>query len=320
MSVVITGSIAYDYLMFFAGEFTDHLLKEQLSSLSVSFLVDSLRREKGGVAANIAYTMGLLNGRPRVMATVGEDFGEYRTWLERHGVDTSGIVEIKDVYCASFFANTDHRQNQIGHFYAGAMAYATELTFAQHAPDASMAVVSPNEPAAMRAYVRECKKLGLAYVYDPSQQTIRLSGDDLKEGIDGCALLTVNAYELSMIQEKTKLQREEITDLAGGLLITRGEQGSDILVNGQIFRVPAVLPSHIAEPTGAGDAFRAGLLRGMELELPWDVSGRMGAVAAAYVLENMGTQNHDFTPQEFVSRYRQHFDDEGCLDILLETG
>lgn len=317
MSVVITGSIAYDYLMFFAGEFTDHLLKEQLSSLSVSFLVDSLRREKGGVAANIAYTMGLLKGRPRIMATVGEDFGEYRTWLERHGVDTSGIVEIEDVYCASFFANTDHRQNQIGHFYAGAMAYAAELTFAQHAPDASLAVISPNEPVAMRAYVRECKKLAIAYVYDPSQQTIRLSGDDLKEGIDGCALLTVNEYELSMIQEKTKLRREEIIDMAGGLLITRGERGSDILVNDQAFHVPAVIPSQIAEPTGAGDAFRAGLLRGMELDFPWDVSGRMGAVAAAYVLENMGTQNHDFTTQEFVSRYRQHFDDGACLDILL---
>lgn len=317
MSVVITGSIAYDYLMFFSGEFTEHLLEEQLSRLSVSFLVDSLRRERGGIAANIAYTMGLLRGRPRIMATVGEDFGEYRTWLERHGVDTSGIVEFKDVYCASFFVNTDHRQNQIGHFYAGAMAHAAELTFEEHAPGASLAVISPNEPAAMRQYVQECKRLGIRYVYDPSQQTIRLSGEDLREGIDGCALLTVNEYELGMIQEKTGMNAEALTKLAGGLLITRGEEGSEIRVNGQLFDVPAVAPAHVAEPTGAGDAFRGGLLRGVELGLPWDVSGRMGAVAAAYVLENMGTQNHFFSPAEFVARYRQHFDDEGCLDVLL---
>ena len=319
-NVVITGSIAFDYLMFFSGEFTDHLLEGQLSKLSVSFLVDSLRRERGGIAANIAYTMGLLKSRPRIMATVGEDFGEYRTWLERHGVDTSGIVEVKDIYCASFFVNTDDRQNQIGHFYAGAMAHAADLTFERHAPDASLAVISPNEPAAMRQYVRECKRLGIDYVYDPSQQTIRLSGDDLREGIDGCALLTANEYELSMIQEKTKLQEDEMLALAGGMVITHGEQGSEIRVDGQALQIPAVMPSHVAEPTGAGDAFRGGLLRGMELGLPWDISGRMGAVAAAYVLENMGTQNHAFTPAEFVARYRQHFDDEGCLDILLEEG
>lgn len=319
-NMVITGSIAFDYLMFFSGEFTDHLLEGQLSKLSVSFLVDSLRRERGGIAANIAYTMGLLRSRPRIMATVGEDFGEYRTWLERHGVDTSGIVEIKDIYCASFFVNTDDRQNQIGHFYAGAMAHAGDLTFERHAPDASLAVISPNEPAAMRQYVRECKRLGIDYVYDPSQQTIRLSGDDLREGIDGCALLTANEYELSMIQEKTKIQQDEMLALAGGMVITRGEQGSEIRVDGQAFQIPAVMPSHVAEPTGAGDAFRGGLLRGMELGLPWDISGRMGAVAAAYVLENMGTQNHAFTPAEFVARYRQHFDDEGCLDILLVDG
>lgn len=317
MNVVITGSIAYDYLMFFSGEFAEHLLEKQLSKLSVSFLVDSLRRERGGIAANIAYTMGLLKGKPRIMATVGEDFGEYRAWLETHGVDTRGIVEIKDIYCASFFVNTDHRQNQIGHFYAGAMAHAAELSFQTHAPDATLAVISPNEPAAMRQYVQECKRLGIDYVYDPSQQTIRLSADDLREGIDGCALLTVNEYELGMIREKTKLGEQEIGALARGLLITRGEEGSEIRVDGKAIVIPAVMPSHVAEPTGAGDAFRAGLLRGMELGLPWDISGRMGAVAATYVLENMGTQNHSFTAAEFVARYRQHFDDRGCLDVLL---
>lgn len=318
MNVVITGSIAYDYLMYFSGEFSDHLLEGQLSNLSVSFLVDSLRRERGGVAANIAYTMGLLRGKPQVMATVGEDFDDYRHWLERHGVNTSGIVAVEGVYCASFFANSDSRQNQIGHFYAGAMAHAAELSFAEHAPDVELAVISPNEPAAMRQYVDECKRLGIAYVYDPSQQTIRLSGEELREGIDGCMLLTVNAYELSMIEEKTGLSQDDILQRVGGLLITRGSEGSDIYVNGQRHFIPPVPPTVVSEPTGAGDAFRGGLLRGMELGLPWEVCGRMGSLAATYVLEKMGTQNHSYTPQSFVARYREQFDDEGQLDILLE--
>jgi adenosine kinase len=319
MNVVVTGSIAYDYLMFFSGEFTDHLLEDQLSSLSVSFLVDSLRRERGGVAANIAYTMGLLQGRPKVMATVGTDFGEYRAWLEQHGVDTSGVEEIEDVYCASFFANVDRRLNQIGHFYAGAMAHAAQLSFAEHAPDADLVIISPNEPAAMEKYVQECKASEINYIYDPSQQTIRLSGEALREGIDGCFLLTVNEYELRMISEKTGLRMDDILQRAQGLLVTRGGEGSEIYIDGERYPIPSVPPSAVVEPTGAGDAFRGGLLRGIELGLPWTLCGQIGALAATYVLENMGTQNHRYTPETFVARFREHFDDEGQLDVLLES-
>lgn len=317
MNVVVTGSIAYDYLMFFSGEFTEHLIEEKLQTVSVSFLVDSLRRERGGTAPNIAYTMALLKGEPRIMATAGTDFAEYRTWLEGHGVDTSAIVEIQDEFCASFFVNTDLAQNQIGHFYAGAMAHAGKLRLAEQSPGAELVIVSPNEPSAMRKYVEECKQLGVDYIYDPSQQTIRLPADDLCAGIDGCYLLTINDYELSMIQEKTGLTPEAIQEMAGGILVTRGEEGSEILIDGERHRIPAVAPRHMAEPTGAGDAFRAGLMRGIQLGLPWSISGRMGALAAAYVLENMGTQNHYFTVEDFVSRYREHFDDDGALDQLL---
>jgi len=317
MKVVVTGSIAFDYLMFFPGEFTSHLLEQQLRSLSVSFLVDSLRRERGGTAPNIAYTLGLLRGRPRIMATAGQDFHEYRRWLEKHGVDTSPIVEIEDEYCASFFANTDQNQNQIGHFYAGAMAHAARLRFAEQAPDAEMAIISPNEPAAMHAHVEECKALGISYIYDPSQQTIRLTGEDLRAGIDGCYLLTVNEYELGMIVDKTGLARQQIEQMAGGVVVTYGKSGSEILVDGERYEIPVVPPRHVAEPTGAGDAFRGGLLRGLQLGLSWEVCGRIGALAAAYVLENMGTQNHHYKPEEFVRRYRQHFDDDGALDALL---
>lgn len=317
MKIVVTGSIAYDYLMRFPGRFADHLLADQLHKVSVSFLVDSMRRQQGGVAPNVAYTLALLGGRPKIMATAGQDFTDYRLWLEKNGVDTSGIVVFEDDFCASFFVNTDEEQNQIASFYTGAMAHAATLSFAVHAADADLAIISPNDPAAMCGYVQECQALALPYVYDPSQQIIRLTGNDLRDGLTGCYLLTVNEYELSMIQEKTGLSQPEIESLVGGLLITRGKEGADIIVDGRCFPIPAVPPNGIAEPTGAGDAFRGGLLRGIQLGLPWEISGRIGALAATYVLENFGTQGHHYTRSEFVTRFRDNFDDQGALDILL---
>ncbi len=318
MRIVVTGSIAFDYLMSFPGKFSDHLIADQLHSISLSFLVDTLRVQRGGIAPNIAYTNALLGGRPKIMAAAGRDFIDYGNWLEKQGVDTSGIVIFDDDLCASFFVNTDQDHNQIASFYTGAMANAAKLTFGEHAPEVELAIISPNDPAAMNAYVEECKQLGIPYVYDPSQQVIRLTSDALVAGIDGCILLTVNEYELGMIQEKTGLNRTEIVELAGGLLLTLGRKGSKIFVDGQVIGIPAIPPRQLIEPTGAGDAFRGGLFRGIQLELPWHVAGRMGALAATFVLENMGTQGHYYTKQEFINRYRELFDDEGALDVLLD--
>ena len=317
MNITITGSIAFDYLMFFPGRFADSILADKIENISLSFLVESLKRQRGGTAPNIAYTLALLNGRPKVMATAGQDFDEYRTWLEEQGVDTSGIVQIADDYCASFFVNTDRDQNQIASFYTGAMAYAAQLSYAEYAPETQLTIISPNDPEAMKKYVTECKRLGIPYIYDPSQQTIWLSGEDLHYGFEGCRLLTVNEYELSLIEQKTGLSQEEILSRVGGLLVTKAEKGSLLWIDGEEHHLPTVRPRQIVEPTGAGDAFRAGLMRGMQLELPWFVAGRMGALCATYVLEHLGTQRHHFTREEFVTRYRQHFDDEGILDALL---
>lgn len=317
MKLVITGSIAYDYLMSFPGKFREHLLADQLHKISVSFLVDSMRRQRGGVAPNIAYTNALLGGRPTIMATAGQDFADYGQWLERQGVDISAVVVIENEFCASFFVNTDQDQNQIASFYTGAMAHAYKLNFAALAPNTDLAVISPNDPRAMNSYVDECKEAGLPYVYDPSQQIIRLSAEDLYNGLNGCSLLTVNEYELCMIEEKTGYTRADLLDKAGGILLTKGKDGSQIYANGQVHDIPAVTPRLIVDPTGAGDAFRGGLLRGLQLNLPWPIAGRMGALASTYVLENFGTQGHRFTPAEFVTRYRQNFDDEGALDTLL---
>ena len=318
MQVVITGSVAYDYLMSFPGKFSDHLLPDQLHNISVSFLVDSMKRLRGGVAPNIAYTNALLGGRPTIMAAAGRDFAEYEVWLQNQGVDTSGIVIFPKDYCASFFVNTDQDNNQIASFYTGAMANASSLSFSENAPNAELAIISPNDPEAMVAYVRECKQLKIPYIYDPSQQIIRLSSSELLEGLVGCYLLTVNEYELGMILEKTKLSREDILESAGGLLVTRGKDGSSIYLTDQKIDIPAAAAHRIVEPTGAGDAFRGGLLRGIQLGLSWEVSGRIGALAAAYVLENIGTQGHSYSRKEFLERYRSVFDDKGARDILLD--
>ncbi|PID85922.1 MAG: ribokinase [Chloroflexi bacterium] len=316
MNIVITGSIAFDYLMHFPGKFSDAFMADQLDKISLSFLVDSMKKHPGGTAPNIAYTLALLGSSPKVMATAGQDFKEYRASLEAVGVDTAAIVAIEDDFTASFFVSTDDDQNQIATFYTGAMAYAKELTFAHYAPDAELAIISPNDPDAMHNHAEECRQLGIPFIYDPSQQTARLKGEDLAASLKGAYMLTVNDYEYNLIKEKTGLSDNDIRDQVSGLLITKGKEGALLWMNGEDYHIPVVPPQTVKEPTGVGDAFRAGMMRGMELELPQPVIGRMGALAATYVLEHVGTQNHAFTPQEFVARYREHFDDEGALDIL----
>jgi adenosine kinase len=317
MKIVITGSIAYDYLMSFPGRFKDMIVMEQLENISLSFLVDSMRRQRGGNAPNIAYTMALLGGHPAIMATAGRDFDRYRKWLDDQGVDTSAIVEMENDFTASFFVNTDLDQNQIASFYTGAMAHAGKLSFAEYAADAQLAIISPNDPGAMRAYVQECKNLRIPYIYDPSQQSVRLSVADLYDGLNGCHLLTVNSYEYHLIKERTGLTSAGVQERVGGLLVTKGAEGADLWVGGQSWQIPSVPPRQIAEPTGAGDAFRAGLMRGMELGLPWDIAGRMGSLAATYVLENIGPQSHYYTTDQFIERFRIHFDDRGELNKLI---
>jgi adenosine kinase len=319
MNVVVTGSIAYDYLMTFPGRFVEHILPEQLHRISVSFLVDEMRRQRGGCAANIAYNLALLGERPRLMGTVGQDFREYRAWLEQQGVDTSLTRDEPDLFTASFFVNTDQDGNQIASFYTGAMARARNLSF--HDLDAGLVdlvIISPNDPEAMVKYAAECRELGIPYLYDPSQQIIRLSGEDLRAGLEECALLVVNDYEFEMMQEKTGLSAETIRSApARACIVTLGPEGAHVWAGGALHAIPAVPPQRADDPTGVGDAFRAGLVKGLALGLSWDLAGRMGALAATYTLEQPGPQSHHYRPAEFVARFRQFFDDGGKLDRLL---
>lgn len=322
MNVIVTGSIAYDYLMTFPGRFAEHILPDKIEHLSVSFLVDEMRRQRGGCAANVAYNLALLGERPRLMATVGQDFGEYRAWLEQHGVDTSLTREEPDLFTASFFVSTDRDGNQIASFYTGAMACARDLSFHNlEAGQVDLVTISPNDPEAMVKYAAECRELGIPYLYDPSQQIVRLSGDALQAGLQECDILIVNEYEFEMLREKTSLTPEEIRSApARACVVTRGAEGTRIWAEGSVYDIPIVPPERVLDPTGVGDGFRAGFIKGLSASLPWEITGRMGALAATYVIEQPGAQSHHYTLAEFVARYRQFFDDEGMLDALLVGG
>jgi len=318
MDIIVSGSIAYDYLMRFPGHFTEHLIKEQLHQISVSFLVDDMTKHWGGVAANIAYTMAMLGLQPKLFGTAGRDFGDYREHLEKAGVDCTTVRQHEDVFTASFFANTDQDNNQIASFYAGAMAYAKDYTLAdvyEGKPD--LVVVSPNDPAAMLQLSDECRERGIRFVADPSQQVPRLSGDELRRSIKGAYLLVVNAYEAEIIGKKTGLTPSQLREQVDILIITQGKNGADIYENGEITHVGIFDTDDIKDPTGVGDAFRAGLLRGIASGWPLALSAEIGSLCAAYTLEQVGTQNHAYTIEDFVARFRTQYDDKGVLDELL---
>jgi adenosine kinase len=317
MNLVLTGSIAYDYLMTFPGRFRDHILQDQLDRLSLSFLVDSMIRRRGGVAANIAYTLALLGEHPTVMATVGEDFNEYRAWLDDHGVDTAAIKTIEGINTASFFVNTDETNAQIASFYPGAMSYAHQLHFADLPKNPELAVISPNDPKAMLQYVKECQELDIPYFYDPSQQIVRLEPSDLIEGIEGCLALLANDYELGLIVEKTGLDLEIIGRYATFIIITRGEHGVDLYSGENYLSISAIPPMEMCDPTGVGDAFRGGFLKGYMHGLTLERCGQIGVLAATYCLESSECQGHCYDLPTFILRFREHFDDEGELDQLL---
>lgn len=318
MEILVTGSIAYDYLMRFPGHFAEHFIADALSNISVSFLVDEMTKHWGGVAANIAVTMAKFGLQPKLMGTVGRDFGDYRQWLEGNGVECSTVIQIDEVFTASFFVNTDEDNNQLAFFYGGAMSRARDYSIADvmtGKPD--LVIVSPNDPQAMINLTDECREREIPFIYDPSQQVPRLNGEELKRGMQGAHLMVVNAYEASVICDKTGLSLDDLRDEIKILIITASEKGSTIYAGADEVKVDAFAPRQILDPTGAGDAYRAGLLAGMAYDLPLQTSAQIGAMCATYALECVGPQNHDFSPIEFVRRFRSQLDDAGQLDSLL---
>ena len=311
MRLIVTGSIAFDYLMSFPGKFTEHFLPEHFSRVSLSFLVDTMDKRRGGCAPNIAYTLALLGERPVLMATAGQDFREYRHWLEAAGVDTSMVKEVPDKFTASFFCSTDQANNQIASFYTGAMAHAAELSF-RTVGDAGLVIISPNDPAAMMQYAAECRTLGIPYIFDPGQQCARMSGDELSEGLIGAYLVICNDYEMELIREKTGMSEADILKAARILVITRGEHGSSVFEGENRADVPAMPPHRIADPTGVGDAYRGGFMKGLAHRAELATCARLGSVAATYALEHLGGQSHAYSWQEFKHRYETQF---GALSL-----
>jgi len=318
MNILLTGSVAYDYLMTFPGHFSEHIIPEKIENISLSFLVDGMRKVRGGIAVNIAYTMALLGGKPQIMATVGEDFGEYREYLEKLGVQTEYMKVVPGDFTSSFFATTDHRSAQIASFYPGAMAHAASQSLKDLPYKPDLVVIAPTDPVAMTKFVAECRELGIKYLYDPSQQVLRLSGEELARDLKCSYFLFCNDYEYGLILKKTGLSHEEILKEVKILVVTKGKDGAILYTDGQVVEIPTVPEETIIDPTGVGDAFRGGFLtafaRGWALEL----CGKVGALAAVYCLEQQGPQGHRYTIAEFIERFRTHFDDGGSLDELLK--
>lgn len=320
MSIVLTGSIGFDYLMTFPGYFKDHILPEHLESISLSFLVDDMIKQPGGVAANIAYTLGLLCEKPRLVATAGVDFAEYRKTLEKAGVDTSGVRIIKDKFTASFFVNTDLSNAQIASFYAGAMADATQISMKDlDLTGDDLVIISPNAPDAMIKYALECLQLGVPYIFDPSQQIVRLDTLGLRDGLTGARALFANEYEFELLQKHCKMSADEIINSVEFAVVTLGKQGSRIYENGEVKgEIPVFPPKQIIDPTGVGDAYRAGFLKGYLHGFDLLLCAQMGSLAATYSLEELGAQAHCYLMKDFVTRFRTMFDDNGLLDVLLQ--
>ncbi len=318
MDILLTGSVAYDYLMTFPGHFKEQILPERLESISLSFLVDGMTKQRGGIAPNIAYTMALLGQKPRVMATVGEDFGDYRAWLEDKGVDTTLMKVVPGIFTASFFATTDHASAQIASFYPGAMGYSATQSLKELDTKPDLVIVSPSSPDAMMKFPAEARELGIPYLYDPSQQVLRLEGQELARDMEGAYFLFCNDYEFGLISKKTGWSLDQILEHVKVLVITRGKDGADLYSDGDSVHIPTVPEDEVVDPTGVGDAFRGGFLAGYSHGFDWKLCGEIGSLSAVYCLEQRGTQNHSYTRQDFVQRFRKHFNDSGKLDVLLK--
>lgn len=307
--ILVAGSLAFDFIMDFPGKFQDHILPDKLHIINLSFLVDRMRKQRGGCAGNIAYTLALLGERPRVVAAAGNDFGAYREWLESQGVDTSGIHVHADEMTATCMITTDKSNNQITGFYKGAMTRAREISLkASVAPATQLAIVAPDDPDAMLRHSREAREAGVPVLYDPSFQVIALDGPQLMEGADGAKALILNDYEFAVFQEKTGMSLEEHLERIELVVVTLGEQGSRIHArDGRVVEVKAAKVKEVVDPTGAGDAYRAGFVFGLVRGEDLESCGRRGSVAAAWAIENYGTQNFHYTVDEFARRYEENY-------------
>ncbi|MFH0864476.1 MAG: carbohydrate kinase family protein [Candidatus Gottesmanbacteria bacterium] len=312
MKIIVTGSLAFDFIMDFPGRFSDHILPEKIHAINLSFLVNTMTRQNGGTAGNIAYNLALLHIKPIVIAVAGNDFDDYKKSLDKVGVDTSLISCIQDEPTASAYIFTDKVDNQIAGFYPGAMRASAYLKIENLnlKKDENIVVISPNDPVAMTKITKECKKLEIDYMFDPGMQLPRLSDQELKNGIEGAKIVIGNDYEISLINKRIKNYELRIMDDKKIWITTLGDKGSLIELGKQKYKIPPAKPKEILDPTGAGDAYRAGFLTGFLTGQSLEICGRMGSIASVYTVEKYGTQTHEFTLEQFKKRYKENFKEE----------
>lgn len=306
MSALICGSFAYDTIMVFRDQFKRHILPDKVHILNVSFQVPEMRREYGGCAGNIAYNLKLLGGSPLPMATVGRDFGPYADWMDRCGVERRHVKALDDVYTAQAFITTDMDDNQITAFHPGAMNRSHEVSV-REATGVTIGMISPDGREGMLKHAKEFAEAGIPFVFDPGQGIVLFNGPELQNFVRQAAWVTLNDYEAQLLRERTGKSIEELARGVRAIIVTLGGKGSHIYTEGRVVEIPAAATRTIKDPTGCGDAYRAGLLHGLAQGLDWDTTGRIAALMGAIKIEHPGTQNHRFTRDEFNARFRESF-------------
>lgn len=305
--IVVVGSLSFDFVMNFPGKFADQILPEKIHILNLSFLTEKLNKNFGGTAANIAYTLALLEEKPAILSVAGKDFGSYRQFLKRSGIETKYIKIYRNYFTSNYFAVVDRSDNQIGGFYTGAMSKTGSLSLKAIRQPIDFVIISPTDPAAMIKFAKECQELNLPYLFDPGMQLPRLTGSQLNRGITGARILIGNDYEIGLLQRKTGLGKKTLLKKVKILVTTLAEKGSLIETGRKTIEVKVAKPLKVCDPVGAGDAYRAGFVVGFRKNLDLETCGQMGAVAAVYTVEKYGTTSHRFTRGEFCDRFERNF-------------
>ena len=306
MHTLICGSIAYDTIMVFRDRFKNHILPDQIHILNVAFLVPDMRREFGGCAGNIAYNLHLLGGNALIMATVGQDHAPYAQRLQQLGLEQTHVRVVPDTYTAQAFITTDLDDNQITAFHPGAMNHS-HLNRVSDARSASLGIVAPDGREGMIQHAREFHEAGIPFIFDPGQGFPMFDGPELLTFIRQATVVTVNDYEARMLQEKTGVAVEQLAGMVEALVVTRGGEGSTIHVGGKTLDIPSVKPEQLVDPTGCGDAYRAGLLYGLANDFDWPSSGRLASLLGSLKIASRGGQNHRFSRDEIAERFKEAF-------------
>jgi len=307
MNVIISGSLAYDRIMNFPEKFSDHILPDKIHDLNVCFQVDGVTENYGGTAGNIAYAMKLMGEAPSLSATIGSDHHKYFDWFNTNSISRKGIKVIPEELTAGAYITTDITNNQITGFNPGAMKYSSELDFSNLDPEKDLLLISPGNLDDMINYPRRCKKTGIAYIFDPGQSLPVLQAEDLKEVITGSKILIVNDYEFNLIMDKTGLEKDELMDRAETTIITYGGAGSKIFFENKTIAIPTCTARQVIDPTGAGDAYRGGLISGLVNGKDLVSCGRLGSACASFAVECTGTQVYTFTREELVARMDENY-------------